>query len=55
MNEKSTISEYKIGNTTYIVKTTFNPEFHEGKLCYYDFIIGKLMKNGNYHQFEHKC
>ena len=26
------------------------PEGFKGKLCYYDFIIGKLMKNGNYHQ-----
>ena len=29
MNEKTTVSEYKIGHTTYIVKTTFNPAFQE--------------------------
>lgn len=29
MNEKTTVSEYKIGNTTYVVKTTFNPVFKE--------------------------
>ncbi|MDE6679469.1 MAG: transposon-encoded TnpW family protein [Ruminococcus sp.] len=29
MNEKTTVSEYKIGHTTYVVKTTFNPAFRE--------------------------
>lgn len=29
MNEKTMVSEYKIGHTTYIVKTTFNPAFQE--------------------------
>ena len=29
MNEKTTVSEYKIGYTTYVVKTTFNPAFRE--------------------------
>jgi len=29
MNEKTTVSEYKIGHTTYIVKTTLNPAFQE--------------------------
>ena len=29
MNEKTTMSEYKIGHTTYVVKTTFNPAFRE--------------------------
>lgn len=30
MNENKTIvSEYKIGHTTYVVKTTFNPVFQE--------------------------
>ena len=29
MNEKTTVSEYKIGHTTYVVKTTFNPVFKE--------------------------
>lgn len=30
MNETtSTVSEYKIGHTTYMVKTTFNPAFRE--------------------------
>ena len=30
MNElKETVSEYKIGHTTYIVKTVFNPAFQQ--------------------------
>ncbi len=29
MNEKTTVSEYKIGHTIYVVKTTFNPAFQE--------------------------
>lgn len=29
MNEKTTVSEYKIGHTTYIVKTALNPAFQE--------------------------
>ncbi|MDE7138517.1 MAG: transposon-encoded TnpW family protein, partial [Ruminococcus sp.] len=30
MNETTaTVSEYKIGHTTYMVKTTFNPAFRE--------------------------
>ena len=29
MNEKTTVSEYKIGHTTYVVKTTFNSAFRE--------------------------
>lgn len=29
MNEKTTVSEYQIGYTTYVVKTTFNPAFRE--------------------------
>lgn len=29
MNEKTTVSEYRIGHTTYVVKTTFNPAFRE--------------------------
>ena len=30
MNElKETVSEYKIGHTTYIVKTVFNPTFQQ--------------------------
>ncbi len=30
MNETTaTVSEYKIGHTTYVVKTTFNPAFRE--------------------------
>lgn len=29
MNMKTTVSEYKIGHTTYVVKTTFNPAFRE--------------------------
>lgn len=29
MNEKIIVSEYKIGHTTYVVKTTFNPTFRE--------------------------
>lgn len=29
MNEKTTVSEYRIGHTTYVVKTTFNPAFQE--------------------------
>ena len=30
MNETTaTVSEYKIGHTTYMVKTTFNPAFQE--------------------------
>ena len=29
MNEKTTVSEYKIGHTTYIVKITLNPAFQE--------------------------
>ncbi len=30
MNETTaTVSEYKIGHTTYIVRTTFNPAFRE--------------------------
>lgn len=29
MNEKTTVSEYQIGHTTYVVKTTFNPAFQE--------------------------
>lgn len=39
-----------LGELHYTGSQIFNPVFHEGKLCYYDFIIGKLMKNGNYHQ-----
>jgi len=27
--KKETTSEYKIGHTTYIVKTVFNPDFHQ--------------------------
>ncbi len=29
MNENTTVSEYKIGHTTYIVKTVFNPVYRE--------------------------
>lgn len=30
MNENNTtVSEYKIGHITYVVKTTFNPDFRE--------------------------
>ena len=29
MNEKTTVSEYQIGHTTYVVKTTFNSAFRE--------------------------
>lgn len=29
INEKTTVSEYKIGHTTYRVTTTFNPTFRE--------------------------
>ena len=29
MENKTTVSEYKIGHTTYLVKTTFNPAFQE--------------------------
>lgn len=29
MNEKTMVSEYKIGHTTYVVKTTLNPAFRE--------------------------
>lgn len=28
-NTEMTVSEYKIGNTTYLVKTIFNPTFKE--------------------------
>ena len=28
-NTTETVSEYKIGHTTYVVKTTFNPTFQE--------------------------
>lgn len=28
-NTTSTVSEYRIGHTTYIVKTVFNPAFRE--------------------------
>lgn len=27
--EENSVSEYKFGHTTYIVKTVFNPAFHE--------------------------
>lgn len=29
MDTNTTMSEYKIGHTTYVVKTTFNPTFRE--------------------------
>jgi hypothetical protein len=29
MNENAPVSEYKIGHTTYIVKTVFNPVYRE--------------------------
>ena len=29
MENSTTVSEYKIGHTTYLVKTTFNPTFQE--------------------------
>ena len=29
MENNTTVSEYKIGHTTYLVKTTFNPAFQE--------------------------
>ena len=29
MENNNTVSEYKIGHTTYLVKTTFNPAFQE--------------------------
>lgn len=29
MDTNTTMSEYKIGHTTYVVKTTFNPAFRE--------------------------
>ena len=29
MENNTTVSEYKIGHTTYVVKTTFNPAFRE--------------------------
>ncbi|MDE5765481.1 MAG: transposon-encoded TnpW family protein [Ruminococcus sp.] len=29
INEKTTVSEYQIGHTTYVVKTTFNSAFRE--------------------------
>jgi len=29
MNENATMSEYKIGHTTYIVKTIFSPVYRE--------------------------
>lgn len=29
MNGTTTVSEYKFGHTTYVVKTTFNPAFQE--------------------------
>lgn len=29
MNKNTTTSEYKIGHTTYVVKTMFNPAFQE--------------------------
>jgi hypothetical protein len=29
MTTTETLSEYKIGHTTYLVKTVFNPSFHE--------------------------
>lgn len=41
-----------LGKCHYTGSQIFNPEFHKGKLCYYDFIIGKLVKNGNVHQLS---
>lgn len=29
MENNTTVSEHKIGHTTYVVKTTFNPAFQE--------------------------
>ena len=46
MNElKETMSEYKIGHTTYIVKTIFNPAFQQSLLDILECLIKREIEN----------
>ena len=56
MNENTTVSEYKIGHTTYIVKTVFNPDFRESLTDILNRLITRECENflGDYEQEQDK-